>query len=161
MSRKQHRKLGAALFNHVWDLIEKKEWTSEENAEMIRDAHASRFHWGEVGTERNFAVGEWQIARVYSLLGMPESALYHAKRALAYVKAGGVGFKDFHLPSAYEGLARAYATARDARRTKEYLGMAEGLAKKIKNPEDRKTILDQIASVPIRHKIKRHKSGIR
>ena len=81
LSLEQHRKLGKTLFNHVWDLMEKKTRTAEEDAEMIRDAHASRFHWGEVGTPRNLAVGEWQIARVYSLIGLPESALYHAKRS--------------------------------------------------------------------------------
>ncbi len=146
------------LFNHVWDLMEKKNRTSQENAEMIRDAHASRFHWGEVGTTRNFAVGEWQIARVYSLLGMPESAVYHAKRSLALVKVGGEGFEDFHLPSSYEGLARAYATAGDDRMARKYLGIAERLAKKIKNPEDRKSILEQIASVPVNYKIKKPRS---
>ncbi len=136
--------------------MEKKSRTSDEDAEMIRDAHASRFHWREVGTPKNFAVGEWQTARVYSLLGMPESAVYHAKRSLALVKAGGEGFEDFHLPSSYEGLARAYATAGNARMARKYLGIAERLAKRIKNPEDRKTILEQIASIPISRKIEQH-----
>lgn len=149
LSREQHRKLGKTLFNHVWDLMEKKSRTSEEDAEMIRDAHASRFHWGEVGTRKNFAVGEWQIARVYSLIGMPEAALYHAKRSLAYVKAGGEGFEDFHLASAYEGLARAFAVAEDERNAKKYLRLAQRFTTKIKDPEERKTIAEQIASVPI------------
>jgi tetratricopeptide (TPR) repeat protein len=132
--------------------MEKKNRTSQEDAEMIRDVHASRFHWGEAGTAKNFAVGEWQIARVYSLLGMPESALYHAKRSLAYVKAGGEGFEDFHLPSAYEGLARAYAAAGEERNARKYLALAVRLAKRIKDPEDRKTISEQIATVRIRHR---------
>lgn len=152
LSRDQHRKLGKTLFNHVWDLMEKENRTSEEDAEMIRDAHASRFHWGKVGTPRNFAVGEWQIARVYSILGMPESALYHAKRSLAYVKAGGEGFEDFHLPSAYEGLARAYAAARETKSVKKYLALADRFAKKIKDPDEKKAISDQIASITIRHR---------
>jgi hypothetical protein len=152
LSREQHRKLGKTLFNHVWDLMEKKSRTAEEDAEMIRDAHASRFHWGEVGTPKNFAVGEWQTARVYSLLGLSESALYHAKRSLAYVKAGGEGFEDFHLPSAYEGLARAYAAAGEEKNAKKYLRLAQRFATRIKDPEERKTISEQIASVPIHHK---------
>ncbi len=102
LSQKQNKRIGRFLFNHVWNLMEKKKRTLEEDAEMIRDVHAMRFHWGEAGTRRNFAVSEWQIARVYSLLGMPESAIYHANKSLAYVKAGGEGFEDFHLPSAYE-----------------------------------------------------------
>ncbi|WMM24769.1 hypothetical protein RBU61_17870 [Tissierella sp. MB52-C2] len=41
---------------------------------MIHTAHASRFHWDEVGTPIEFARSEWQTSRVYSLLGMFESA---------------------------------------------------------------------------------------
>jgi len=143
----ENRRLGKTLFNHVWDLMEKKERTAEEDAEMIRDVQAMRFHWHEVGTPRNKAVSEWQTARVYSILGMPEPALYHAKRCLALNKAGGEGFEDFHLPSAYEGLARAWVTAGDVRTAANYLEKATKLAAKIKDPEGRKTVSDQIAEV--------------
>jgi hypothetical protein len=149
LSKKKHREIGVYLFNHVWDLMDKKKRTQEEDAEMIRDVHAMRFHWGEAGTAKNFAVGEWQIARVYSLLGMPEPALYHAKKSLDYVKKGGRDFEDFHLPSAYEGLARAYAVSGDKRNATRYLGLAERLATKIKNPDDRRTMMDQIESTRI------------
>jgi tetratricopeptide (TPR) repeat protein len=135
------------LFNHVWDLMEKEGRTPEEDAEMIRDVQAMRFHWNEVGTARNKAVGEWQTARVYSLLKMPESAMYHAKRCLSLIKSGGEGLEDFHLPSAYEGLARAYLAAGKRREAEKYLASASRLAAKIKDPEDRKTVSEQIASV--------------
>ena len=159
LSKKQDRKIGVFLFNHVWDLMEKKNRTREEDAEMIRDVQAMGFHWGEAGTPKNFAVSEWQIARVYSLLGMPESALYHAKRSLAYVKAGGSEFEDFHLPSAYEGLARAYSTAGDARNAKRYARLADRFAEKIKNSEDRKMIVDQIQSIHIPSRNSRKRSA--
>ncbi len=160
LSQKQNKRIGRFLFNHVRDLMEKKKRTREEDAEMIRDVHAMRFHWGEAGTRRNFAVSEWQIARVYSLLGMPESAIYHANKSLAYVKAGGEGFEDFHLPSAYEGLARACTAAGEERNARRYLVLAKRLAMRIKDPEDRKTILEQIASVPIHEKANRTGSRI-
>ncbi len=128
-------------------MMEKKERSPEEDAEMIRDVQAMRFHWYEVGTPRNKAVSEWQTARVYSILGMPEPALYHAKRCMALSKAGGEGFEDFHLPSAYEGLARACVTAGEVRTAANYLEKATKLAAKIRDSEDRKTISDQIASV--------------
>jgi len=127
--------------------MEKKERTAEEDAEMIRDVQAMRFHWYEVGTPRNKAVSEWQAARVYSILGMAEPALYHAKRCLALNKAGGEGFEDFHLPSAYEGLAMAWVTAGDARTAANYLEKATKLAARIKDSKERKTISDQIADV--------------
>ena len=138
-----------ALFNHVWDLMEKEGRTSEEDAEMIRDVQAMRFHWNEVGMTRNKAVSEWQTARVYSLLNMPESAMYHAKRCLVLTTLGGEGFEDFHLPSAYEGLARAYLAAGKKREARNYLRKAARLAAKIENPDDRKTINEQIAGVSI------------
>jgi tetratricopeptide (TPR) repeat protein len=151
LSKNQHRKIGSALFNHVWDLMEKKSRTREEDAEMIRDVHAMRFHWGEAGTPVNFAVAEWQIARVYSMLGMPESALYHAKKSIACVRSGGEEFEDFHLPSSYEGLARAHSAAGDRQNAQRYLERAKRLASKIKNPEDRKVVQGQIASVSLPH----------
>lgn len=147
LTHAEDRKLGVKLFNHVWDLMDKEERTPEEDAEMIRDVQAMRFHWHEVGSSRNKAVSEWQTARVYSLVGMPESSLYHAKRCLALTKAGGEGFEDFHLPSAYEGLARAHATARNYREARRYLDLATKLLVKISNPEDRKTISEQVQGV--------------
>jgi hypothetical protein len=147
LSAEAHKRLGATLFNHVWDLMEKDPRTPEEDAEMIRDVQAMRFHWNEVGTARNKAVSEWQTARVYSLLKMPESALYHANRCLVLTTSGGEGFEDFHLPSAYEGLARAYLAASNRREAKKYLVRASRLAAKIRDTGDRKTVSEQIASI--------------
>lgn len=65
------RKLAASLFNHVWDLMEKKNRTIEENDRMIHAAHASRYHWGNVGEPVNLARGEWQVSRVYSTQADP------------------------------------------------------------------------------------------
>jgi len=130
--------------------MEKKRRTAGEDAEMIRCAHASRYHWDQVGTAKNYAIGEWQLARVYSILQMPESALYHAKRSLNYTKTRGVRFDDYQLPSVYEGLARAYASAGDMRKARNYLRTAKQLAMKIKDAGDRKVALGEIASVPIK-----------
>lgn len=76
------RKLAADLFNTVWSLMEKANRTREEDDMMIHAAHASRYHWAEVGTAVNLARGEWQISRVYCVLNRAESALFHAKRCL-------------------------------------------------------------------------------
>lgn len=153
ISREQHRKLGASLYNRTWSLMEKKKRSKEEDAEMIRAAHASRLHWGLAGgNPQNFAIGEWQISRVYSILRMPESAVYHAMRSLEIVKNERQPFDDFLLPSVYEGLARAYASIADMKTARRYYTLAARLAKAIKDPEDRKLIQGQIASVPIHRK---------
>ena len=76
------RQLAVDLFNHVWTLLDTDERTPEQDVEMIHAAHASRHHWGEVGTPVNVARGEWQISRVYATLGRGEPALFHAQRCL-------------------------------------------------------------------------------
>jgi len=103
----QHRKLGIDLFNYVWTLLEKPDRTREESEGMIHAAHASRWHWSVVGAPVNFARGEWQISRVYAVLGRGESALVHALRCLEICRANEIG--DFDLAYAYEALARAWS----------------------------------------------------
>jgi DNA-binding transcriptional MerR regulator len=94
------RKLAADLFNRTWTLLEKPDRTATEDDEMIHCAHASRFHWGEVGADVNLARGEWQCSRVYAVLGRAEPALWHARRCLAINEASGMG--DWDIASAYE-----------------------------------------------------------
>ena len=50
-----HKKQAVGAFNATWDLIDKAERTVDETREMIHLAHASRFHWGFVGAESQWA----------------------------------------------------------------------------------------------------------
>lgn len=101
-----HKALAVSCFNSVWDLIDKVNCSDDDNLKMIHMAHTSRFHWGEIGTPLEFSRGEWQISRVYSLVGLGESALYHGKQALKYCLEHQIG--NFDLAFAYEAIARAY-----------------------------------------------------
>jgi hypothetical protein len=102
-----HRRLGVDLFNEVWRLIE----TREDDERMLHAAHASRFHWGEAPERKpeNLARGEWQVSRVYTVLGLAEPALRHAQRCLGICEANGIG--DWDLAYAFEAVARAYMSA--------------------------------------------------
>jgi len=141
-----HRKFAVELFNRAWTLMEKKDRTLEENDEMIHTAHASRYYWGKVGKAFNLARGEWQISRVYSVLGMPSPALYHAQRCLDYCSSGDV--EDWDVPFAYEALARASAVAGKRRDRAKYLKLASSLGAKIRNSQDRKLLFNDLRSVP-------------
>jgi hypothetical protein len=103
------RRLAADLFNLVWTLMETPDRTPDEDERMLNAAHASRFHWGEVGGPVNVARGDWQISRVYAILDRPESALHHAARCLETCRRYGVG--EFDVACAYEALARPSALA--------------------------------------------------
>jgi tetratricopeptide (TPR) repeat protein len=96
---------------------------------MIHAAHASRYHWGQIGTPLKFERGEWQMSRVYSVLGRSEAAIYHAQRCLDLCTENEIA--DFDLALAYEGLARAYARTGDAAQSREYIELATRAAQDI------------------------------
>ncbi len=142
-----HRKQAIENFNTTWDYIDKKDRTQEDNINMIHTTHASRFHWGKIGTPLNFARGEWQISRVYSLLGMSESALYHAKLSLELCLKNDI--KDFDLAFGYEAVARAYMVAKDEEQMKKHIILAKEASENIEKEEDKKYFLSELDSISI------------
>lgn len=48
-----HKQQAVTNFNAAWDLIEKADRSWEDDLQMIHMAHASRYHWGEIGTPFN------------------------------------------------------------------------------------------------------------
>ncbi len=144
-----HRHLGVELFNHVWTLIEKADRTPAETDEMIHAAHASRFHWSRAGTTANLGRGEWQVARVYSVLGRAEPARWHAARCLAYVEAAVTAGEadDWDLPAAYEAMARAAAVSDDLAKATEWRDRARTALTAVADPADREVIEGDLATL--------------
>jgi hypothetical protein len=141
----EHKKLGIRLFNLTWSLMDKKDRTKEEVDKMIHAAHASRFHWGEVGTPLEFERGEWQVSRVYSVLRRGEPALYHAKRCLEICKDNNIG--DWDIAFAYEAVARAHATAGNKIKCENFLKLAKEAGEQIKKKEDKEYLFSELKNI--------------
>jgi hypothetical protein len=141
------RRLAVDCFNKTWTLIEKTDRTREDDDEMLHCAHASRYHWGEIGTAANRARGEWQCSRVYSVLGRPEPALQHAQRCLEICESEPGALEDWDLPFAYEALARAYAVAGDAGEMSRCLEQARSLGASIIDDDDRALLEADLATI--------------
>jgi DNA-binding transcriptional MerR regulator len=141
------RRLAADCFNKTWTLMEKSDRTPEEDDEMLHCAHASRYHWGEIGTAANRARGEWQCSRVYTVLGRAEPALHHARRCLAVCEAEPGALEDWDLPFAYEALARAHMVAGDAAETARCLERARSLGSAIVDDDDRALLEADLATI--------------
>jgi hypothetical protein len=139
--------LAASMFNRVWELLEKADRTSVDDDEMVNAAHASRYLWTAIGTEQNYAIGDWQISRVYSVLGRAEPAVFHARRCLDH--SIGVAGQPWLLASAYEGLARAYAVAGDRAAATEWKAKAEQRLLEVDDGEDREIVERDIATLPL------------
>jgi hypothetical protein len=136
-----HRKIAKQCFNKTWDYLEKKNRTPDDDKQMLILAHTSRYHWGLVGNARNLAVGEWQISRVYADLKQAEPSLLFAKSCLDLTIKNNLTEL---LPSTYEGMARAYAVARQPQLAREYIVKARKELESIEDKEDKKIYADQI-----------------
>jgi DNA-binding transcriptional MerR regulator len=144
-----HRRLAVELFNRSWQLLELESRTPAQDDELVHCAHASRHHWGEVGTAAHLARGENQCARVYAALGRAEPALHHANRCLELVRAGGEGFEDWDLASALEVVARAHLAAGNASEAAHYAGLARREVETTADPDDREVIESQLAELGV------------
>lgn len=140
-----HRQLGVDLFNLVWTLLEQADRTQDEADLMAHAAHASAYHWRQVGETKHFARSEWQCSRVYAVLGRPEQALHHARRCLDWCERGGV--EDWDVPYAHEALARAYEIAGDTEAAARHLALARELGDQITDPEDRELLDKDLATI--------------
>jgi hypothetical protein len=146
ISSEQTRRLAVDLFNEVWRLMERNDRTPADDDRMLHAAHASRHHWGEVGRPENLARGEWQISRVYTVLGRAEPALHHARRCLDVCTDNGIG--DWDLAYAHEALARAHATAGDRDRSLASRRAAEHAAERIADADDREHLERDLQTLP-------------
>ena len=136
-----HRQLGVDLFNEVWRLMQSR----EDDDRMIHAAHASRYHWGEAPEckPENLARGEWQISRVYTVAGLPESALRHGLRCLDHCEANAL--TDWDLAYAYEAIARAYKAAGKDPEAQAYKKLAAEVP--IAESDDREHLEEDLATL--------------
>jgi len=137
-----HKKTAIGCFNKAWDFLDKKKRSSNEDLQMLLEAHTSRYHWARLNKPYNFAIGDWQISRVYAALKQPSLALLFAKSSLDTCKKNDL--KELLL-SAYEGMSRAHAVAKQTKEAQRYLELARKHLEFVRDDEDRKIYSQQIA----------------
>jgi hypothetical protein len=131
-----HRQLGVELFNRTWTFLERPERTPADVDAMLHAAYASRYHWSQASEDaRHQARGEWLLARVLVVAGLPDSALFHAQRCLDWCGRGEV--EDWDRAFAHEALARAHAAAGNSEEAGRHKQLARELGDAIADPEDR------------------------
>ncbi len=143
-----HRTLGAGLFNRAWDLLSTEDRTADQDDELVDIAHASAWHWRQVGSAANAARGHWLCSRVYSVLGRGEPAVHHARRATEILAGGGDGIEDWDAAAAAEGMARALGVAGDIDGAAAWKATAVERLAAIADPEDRAVIERDLMTLP-------------
>jgi hypothetical protein len=142
-----HRRFAVELFNRSWDLLETLERTVEDDAEMLAAAFASAYHWRQVGTAENIALGDHQIAKVASHVGEPALALHYARRALEAIEIGHFG--DWQVAAAYEGMARASAAAGDRSGRDYWVQRCTIALGAVPDAGDRSVVAEQLLNLPV------------
>ncbi len=145
-AEEMHRKFAVDCFNGTWTLLDKPDRTKAEDLEMIHTAHASRYHWGKIGEPINFARGDWQISRVYAVLGFGVMAFKYAQSSLDHCQENDIG--DFDLAFAYEALARACSVSGDVAKTAGYIRIAQDAGEAIEKEEDKNYFFDELKTIP-------------
>jgi hypothetical protein len=112
---------------------------------MVHKVHAMMLHWLQVGEPVNFARGEWQLSRVYAVLGRFEPAFHHAERCRVICEANELGA--FDRGFACEALARAHAVGGNEPEMESFLDRAGTLAREIDDQEDRAILLADLTTV--------------
>ncbi len=140
------RSLASSLFNRVWELLERTDRGPDDDEEMLNAAHASRYLWTTIGTAKNWAIGDWQISRVYSVVGRGEPAVHHARRCLSLAQQ--VEGEVWLLASAYEALSRAYGVSGDRAAAAEWRAKAEAQLELVTDLDERDIVARDIATLP-------------
>jgi DNA-binding transcriptional MerR regulator len=148
LPRETHRALGIALYNRTWDLMEIEDRTADQDDELVHTAHASAWHWMQVGTRANRARSEWLCSRVNAVLGRGDAALRHARRCVDLVEAGGDGFEDWDAAGAAEAMARALFVVGDRAEARRWRSRAAELVAAVSDPRDRENIERDVETLP-------------
>ena len=141
-----HRRFAVEMFNRSWDLLETPDRSPDENAEMLAAAFGSAWHWAQVGTAENIALGDHQISKVASHAGQPALALHYARRALEAIEIGRFG--DWQAAAAYEGMARACAAAGDTAQRDYWVQRCTVALGAVPDAADRSVVAQQLLNLP-------------
>jgi hypothetical protein len=141
------RELATQLFNRCWDLLDKTSRDDGDDAELLTAAFSSRYHWLSAGTQEQWIVSDWMVARAAAALRDAPLSLLFAKRAHSAAQESEI--PDWLIASTAEGVARAYAAAGDGEEFNNWSALAGRLIEVIVDPENRSLIASQLAEIVV------------
>ncbi|MCA9122679.1 MAG: hypothetical protein H6822_20845 [Planctomycetaceae bacterium] len=125
------------LNNAAWDWLEAGDYDVSDFERLIHSAHASCYHWMQVGEPANHARAACLVANVYAAIGDGHNAIRHARRCLELTKANSETLADWDWAFAYDALARAHAAAGDIKQASLVRKQAQEFGGRIGDPEDK------------------------
>jgi hypothetical protein len=140
-----HERFAAECNNRAWDLSLATR-SAADDREMLDAAHASAWHWAEIGTELNRMRATMLLAEVHALLGMGERALAYAEEMRAYFVAHEC--PDWEIAFCHAIFAHAAHAAGRAAEHRDAYAEAEAALATIADDEERGIVAATFAHVP-------------
>jgi hypothetical protein len=141
-----HRAAAVEANQAAWELLDGRDLSVDEFADLLGRAHAAAYHWARAdgAGPANTARADWLLARSYAVAGEPGLALCFADRSMMTVAVRHLD--DFDRAYAHEARARALASA--GRLDEAAVERAAALAVPIADDEDRAVFLADLAAEP-------------
>lgn len=137
-----HHHFATELYNLVWDMLDRTERDRMKDELMIHAAHAAAFHWSQVGQPEHLQRSQWQLTRVYILVGDKAQALHYARRCFEITQEQRLG--DFDLAFALEAMARTNAQNGNRLEFEQYYVLALKAADQIADENDKSLFLAEL-----------------
>jgi hypothetical protein len=134
---KTHRYFAVECNNRAWDLIEKENRTADESQEMIHLAHASAWHWQQVGTPLNRLRSMCLLATAYLAAHQSSAAVRYADECVALSEQLGNEQTAFDRATALGCAACAHGLAGHDPDASEYRQHADDAARALSDEQDR------------------------
>lgn len=142
-----HEYFSSTCFNAIWDILQKPDRTAQEDEQLLQLAFTSLWHWTqrEDYHPRHLSIGYWMISRVYAVLEQGQNALCYAQKCLDASRHEEIAlyFKGY----AYEALTRAHYLLGDREEMQTNLHKANKVAEALQDEEERKLLLDDLATI--------------
>jgi hypothetical protein len=140
-----HKRFAMSCNNRAWELSVQPR-TPSQDLEMLNAAHASAWHWAQVGTELNRMRATMLLAEVHSLLGHGQSAFSLAREMQTYFLSQDTpDWKRAFTHAVYAHAA--YAAGHLAEHRSAYTEAADAL-RAIADDEDRIVVAKTLSHVP-------------
>jgi hypothetical protein len=140
-----HKQLAMSCNNRAWELSSQAR-TPAQDREMLDAAHASSWHWAQIGTELNRMRATMLLAEVHALLGYGPSAFFFAQEMRSYFLNRDT--PDWEVAFTHAIYAHAAHAAGRPDEHREAYREATRALRAIADEEDRNTVLDVFNQVP-------------
>jgi len=139
---KAHKWFAIEFNNGTWDALEKQDRTAEETNSMVHLAHASTYHWSQIGTDVEYQRGLCLVAQVHAAAGDGQTAVRHAELCLSILEHQSDKFQDWDEAFSLDALARAHAATGNSEAAASAKQQAEAAGNEIAGEDDKQFFFD-------------------